>query len=416
MKPSMSSLMLRFLSSLILPIAGALALPAPLHAATGAAPASAMPASGPSGPERRARAKAPQARSGAKDAARAKGKAGRPALARTSAAAGRAQVPTGEPYAGREDVARFGQEISARRSLDPAWTSRVLARAQRIALVERLTQPPPAGTRKNWAAYRGRFIEPARVNAGVRFWQEHREALERAQREYGVPAEIIVGIIGVETLYGRNMGNFRVVDALATLAFDHPPHPRLAERTAFFRSELEQFLALAYQQKADPFVPLGSYAGAMGLPQFMPSSWIRWAVDFDGDGRIDLRASAVDAIGSVASYFKGYGWKPGQPTHYAVTLDKERLDLDTLLAPDILPTFSQERFAALGARIDAPGGAHEGPLALVELQNGEDPVSYVAGTENFYVVTRYNQSSYYAMAVIELGQAVREALAAVAAR
>ena len=375
--------MLRPLPYLILALAGALSLHAPAATRPPAAKASAQ----------------------------AKGKASRVASKQRTMGGPRARAPTGVPYAGREDVTRFAREISARRGMDPAWTQDVLARAQRIAVIERLTQPPPPGSRKNWAAYRSRFIEPTRIAAGVRFWQQHREALERAEREYGVPAEIIVGIIGVETLYGQNMGSFRVADALATLSFDHPPHPRLAERTAFFRGELEQFLHLAFQQKADPFLPLGSYAGAMGLPQFMPSSWIRWAVDFDGDGRIDLRASPVDAIGSVANYFKSFGWKKGQPTHYRVSLDGPTPDLETLLAPDILPTFTLERFTALGARIDSPSGGHDGPLALVELQNGDAPVSYVAGTENFYVVTRYNQSSYYAMAVIELGQAVRQALA-----
>ena len=326
--------------------------------------------------------------------------------------AARAKPPTGQPYADRDDVMRFAAEVAQRQGFDATWTRRILAQAHRLPVVERLTQQPPAGTRKNWAAYRSRFIEPTRIEAGRSFWQAHRSALERAEREFGVPAEIIVGIIGVETLYGQNMGNFRVIDALATLSFDHPPHPRLAERTAFFRSELEQFLGLAHRAGGDPMLPLGSYAGAMGLPQFMPSSSIRWAVDFDGDGRIDLRGSPVDAIGSVANYFKGFGWRTGLPAYYPVAIDPGRTDLDTLLAPDILPTFSPERFMALGATLDPAAQGHTGPLALVELQNGDAPVSYVAGTENFYVVTRYNQSSYYAMAVIELGRAVREAVIA----
>jgi membrane-bound lytic murein transglycosylase B len=233
--------------------------------------------------------------------------------------------------------------------------------------------------------------------------------LQHAQQQYGVPPEIIVGIVGVETIYGQQMGTFRVIDALATLAFNFPEnHPRAAERAVYFRGELEQFLALQARRDADPLEPVGSYAGAMGMPQFMPSSFARWAVDFDGDGRIDLAHSAADVIGSVANYFQSYGWQPGMPPYYPVSFDPARLDKDALLAPDILPTFSVASFTAKGAVLEGAALQHQGPLALVELQNGDAPPQYVAGTENFYVVTRYNWSSYYAMAVIELGQAVKD--------
>jgi membrane-bound lytic murein transglycosylase B len=148
----------------------------------------------------------------------------------------------------------------------------------------------------------------------VKFWQDNQATLERAEKEYGVPVEMIVGIIGVETIYGQQMGNFRVIDALATLAFNFPQsHPRASERSEFFRGELENFLVMQNQLGGDPLAPLGSYAGAMGMPQFMPSSWVKWAVDFDGDGRADLSRSTADAIGSVANYFKSYGWQPGMP-------------------------------------------------------------------------------------------------------
>jgi membrane-bound lytic murein transglycosylase B len=313
----------------------------------------------------------------------------------------------GPEYATRDDVMRFADELAERRNLDREWVRQAIGQARQLPAIARLMLPPPAGTPKNWRVYRSRFVEPLRIRAGVRFWQTHRDTLERAEKEYGVPAEIIVGIIGVETIYGQQMGNFRVMDALTTLAFDFPAaHPRAPARTEFFRGELEQFLSLTHRTGTDPFTPLGSYAGAMGLPQFMPSSWVKYAVDFDGDGKVDLFTSPADAIGSVASYFKGFNWQPGLPTHFPVKFDTAKLDMETLMAPDILPTFSVESFTAKGAVLDGEALAHTGPLALIELQNGAEPPSYVAGTDNFYAITRYNWSSYYAMAVIELGREV----------
>lgn len=318
----------------------------------------------------------------------------------------------GVPYAGREDAQRFADELAARRGLPQEWVREMVGEAQKLPVVARLMEPAPSGTPKNWRVYRSRFIDPVRIGAGVRFWQDNRQALERAEQQYGVPPEIIVGIVGVETLYGQQMGDFRVLDALATLSFDFPQnHPRAAERTQYFRGELEQFLAWCSSMGIDPRQPRGSYAGAMGMPQFMPSSLVRWGVDFDGDQRVDLARSPQDVIGSVANYFRGYGWNPGMPAFYPVRFDAAKLDLDALLAPDILPTFSAASMQAKGVVLEGDALAHKGPLALVELQNGADPPTYVAGTENFYVITRYNWSSYYAMAVIELGREVKEALA-----
>ena len=321
-------------------------------------------------------------------------------------------VRGGALYATRDDAMQFADDVAARRDLDPAWVRATIGRARLLANVPRLMLPAPVGTPKNWRLYRSRFIDPVRIAAGVRFWRANAATLARAEAEFGVPPEIIVGIIGVETIYGQNMGNFRVIDALATLAFDFPSgHPRAAERQAFFRSELESFLSLESRTAADPMVPLGSYAGAMGMPQFMPSSIAKYAVDFDHDGRIDLVNNPVDVIGSVANYFKVFNWQPGMPSIYSVRFDPARLDKDALMAPDILPTFSVDSFQAKGAVLEGPALLHKGPLALIELQNGDDAPTYVAGTENFYAITRYNWSSYYAMSVLELGQEVKAAMA-----
>ncbi len=323
----------------------------------------------------------------------------------------KAATQAGPLYATRVDAMLAADDIAARRDLSRDWVRQAIGQAHYLPQVVKLIQPPAPGTAKNWQLYRSRFIEPLRIKAGVKFWQENRAALARAEKETGVPAEIVIGIIGVETLFGQHMGRIRVIDALATLAFDFPAsHPRERERREFFKAELEQFLSLTSRSNIDPLELQGSYAGAMGLAQFMPSSWIKYALDFDGDGKVDLFASPADAIGSVANYFKAFNWQPGMPTHYPVQFDAATLELGALLAPDILPTFSVASFRARGAVLEGAALQHTGPLALVELQNGDAPPSYVAGTENFYVITRYNWSSYYAMAVIELGQAVAQAL------
>ena len=311
----------------------------------------------------------------------------------------------------------MADDIAERRDLDKEWVRNAIGQARNIGQISRLMQPAPKGVAKNWRVYRSRFIDPVRIKAGVKFWQDNAAALAKAEKEYGVPAEIIVGIIGVETIYGRDTGSYRVIDALTTLTFDFPSsHPRAAERQAFFKGELEHFLSLTSRSSVDPLSPRGSYAGAMGLPQFMPSSWVKYAIDFDEDGKVDLFTSPADVIGSVANYFKSFKWQPGMPTYYPVTFDTAKLDMDALMAPDILPTFSVASFTAKGVNLNAAGAAHVGPLALIELQNGDPRVegntpSYVAGTENFYAITRYNWSSYYAMAVIELGREVAQQVA-----
>jgi len=316
-------------------------------------------------------------------------------------------------YAAHPEAMAFADSLDLSEGWADGWARRWLAEARHNAQVVRLVTPPPVGSAKNWAAYRARFVEPRRLQAGRRFWQAHADTLARAEQTYGVPAWLVVGIIGVETLYGEHTGRFRALDALSTLAFDFPSaHPRAAQRSAFFRDELAALLRLSRQTGTEPGDWLGSFAGAMGLPQFMPSNWQRFGVDFDGDGRVDLQGSAADAIGSVARYMQAHGWQPGMPTHFGVRFDTARLDLPTLLAPDILPTFSAPQMAERGVLLEGAGPQHSRPLALVELENGDPaqggaPRSYVAGTENFYAITRYNWSSYYAMAVIDLGLSVQ---------
>lgn len=315
-----------------------------------------------------------------------------------------APAAAGADYARRSDVTRFAEELVRRHEMDAPWVLQQLAQARFVPAVTRLIMPPPIGMAKNWAVYRARFVESRRIEAGLAFWQAHQRWLLRAQALYGVPPEIVVGIVGVETFYGRHTGNFRVIDALATLAFDFPAGR--SDRSAFFRSELEALLVLAAAQRIDPASLKGSYAGAIGLPQFMPSSIERYATDFDGDGHIDLLGSPADAIGSVARYLAEFGWSSGLPTHYEVDPPADASDRAVLLEPDIEPRFTAAEFAERGAALPPEGRLHRGPLALVELHNGDAAPSHVAGTSNFYALTRYNWSSYYAMAVIELGAAI----------
>jgi membrane-bound lytic murein transglycosylase B len=337
-----------------------------------------------------------QARTG-HTVAKAHGRHHRPAAAAAAAY-------QGKPYGQRDDAMALADTLAERHRLDPAWARTQLAQARYLPVVARLIMPPPAGTAKNWAAYRARFVEPERIRAGAAFWDAHRRWLDAAYERYGVPPAIVVGIVGVETFFGRVTGNFRVLDALATLSLDFPSGRK--DRSPFFREELGEFLKLAQAERLSTTEIKGSFAGAIGLGQFMPGSINRHAVDFDGDGRIDMAASAADVIGSVANYLAQHGWQRDMPTHYAIQSPVATVDRATLLAADVLPSFTPAQLAGHGAALDAAGQAHSGLLALVELQNGDAAPSYVAGTTNFYAVTRYNWSAYYAMAVITLGQAV----------
>jgi len=325
---------------------------------------------------------------------------------KTSTAAARpSRAPT---FAGRDDVRVFVAEMVERNGFDETKLNAVFARTRAAENAIRFMQPAPPGFKRSWIAYRARFVEPFRIREGLRFWRENADAVRRASDRFGVPEEIVVSIIGVETIYGRQLGDFRIMDALATLAFDYP------RRAAYFREELEQYLLLAREAGFDPLDWRGSFAGAVGLPQFMPGSIRRHAVDFDGDGRIDLRFSPTDAIGSVASFLANHGWIRGGPTHFAATVEDEARAKPAVEA-GIPPSLTTLELAALGVTSpqEVPAGEK---LALIDLPNGDDTTHYVLGPNNFWVITRYNRSYFYAMAVIDLARALKDERPAAQAR
>jgi membrane-bound lytic murein transglycosylase B len=319
-----------------------------------------------------------------------------------------AKTPAPSSYANYPAARAAADSMAQNSALNRTWVRATLAQARMLPDVVRAVTPAKDPSVRNWQVYRERMVDPVRIEAGVQFWLRNAKTLERAERETGVPASVIVGILGVETIYGKHMGKYRVLDALATLAFDFPAsHPKAPARAAYFLQELESFLVWCQATGRDPLTVRGSYAGAMGMAQFMPSSWQKYAVDFDADGRVDLFDNSKDAIGSIANYLAAFGWKAGMPTHYPVQLDATRLDLPALLEKDILPSMSPAQMAERGAIPQLQAMQHAGLLALIELVNGNDATpNYVAGTDNFYVVTRYNWSSFYALSVIELGEAV----------
>ena len=296
-------------------------------------------------------------------------------------------------YGERREVQAFIQEMVQRHGFIEAELTYLFSRVRRTDQVLEAIERPAEKTR-TWREYRAPFMEERRIADGVAFWKTHRSALARAEKIYGVPAEVIVAIIGVETFYGRNTGKWRVVDALSTLAFDYPA------RSNFFRSELESYLLFARDGNLDVFAMRGSYAGAMGLPQFMPSSARRYAVDFDKDGTVDLRRSATDAIGSVGSFLKQHGWRTGMPV-----LLPARVNGDAwrpLVSGGFEPKVPVAKWLEAGVRIDK-AGLEESPAILVEL----DPGDLRLGFRNFYVITRYNRSAMYAASVNDLSQALR---------
>ncbi len=316
-------------------------------------------------------------------------------------------------FAQWKEVADFIDFMVTKHGYDKAELTSIMSKVRYVDTSVQLIKPAALGRLKNWQAYRARFVEPIRIDAGVNFWNTYADALSRAEAQYGVPAEIIVGIIGVETVYGRNTGNFRVLDAITTLAFDYPDTPTRLARMTFFKKELENTFLFIRDSGIDPFSLKGSYAGAIGWPQFMPGSIRRFAVDFDGDGKIDLQNSPVDAIGSVANFLVQHGWKRDESIVFpAITTNltpENELKLLTMQGAKAVFTINelQENGIQLRdsqARSDFPTAML---LGLIDLQNGLDPNEYWLGTSNFFSITQYNRSYFYAMSVIDLGHAVR---------
>jgi len=274
--------------------------------------------------------------------------------------------------------------------------------------VVKLINPAPSGKSKNWTAYKSRFVEPLRIRTGLMFWEKYDTELRRAQSEFGVPPEIIVGILGVETIYGRSPGTFRVMDALTTLAFAYPETANREERMRYFRDELEQILLYTRENNVDPLSVSGSFAGAIGYPQFMPSSIRRFAVDFDGDGRIDLRNSPADAIGSVASFLSQHGWSAGLPLVYPVSVEKStESEWKPLIGVVLAATNTTDEISRAGVSLPTDISPTL-MVGLIDLEDGIHPTQYWLGSANFFAITKYNRSFYYAMAVIELSKAIQQ--------
>lgn len=326
-------------------------------------------------------------------------------LARTLCGAGLFGALGGIPAAYAADyqgekVAEFVREMTEDYGFASEQVVELLAQAERKqAILDAISRP--AERVKPWKEYRPIFITDSRVAQGVDFWRQNEAALTRAQQAFGVPAEVIVAIIGVETFYGRNTGNYRVIDALSTLGFDYPP------RQPFFRQQLKEFLLLAREEQVDPLALSGSYAGAMGLPQFMPSSFRAYAVDFDEDGRIDIWKNPVDAIGSAANYFKQHGWTAGAPVVARAEVKGERYSEG--LTEGLEPVKSAAELRELGWQWATPTEMPDDTAVTAFRLDGADGDEYWVGLPNFYVITRYNRSVMYAMAVNELAEQLAQA-------
>jgi len=290
-------------------------------------------------------------------------------------------------------IPEFINEMVAKHHFKRSELERLFHRAQyKQSVIDAITTP---ATTKPWPEYRAIFVNDQRIQAGLKFWKHYRHTLRRAEKQYGVPQEIIVALIGVETLYGEHTGTYRAIDALTTLAFKYP------QRATFFRGELEQYLLLARDQDFNLLDVQGSYAGALGIPQFMPSSYRKYAVDFDHDGKIDLMHDPVDAIGSVANYLKRYGWVKGQPVALRGKFDENAHNVSEVQAR------SASEWVAAGV-VPERKVAGDAKARLIDFTVADGKEFWLA-FGNFQVITRYNNSDFYAMSVYQLAEALGRA-------
>lgn len=323
------------------------------------------------------------------------------------------------------NIQAYAHEVAKVRHVPLAHVEALLKTARYDATAARLMTPSGNRIRRSWVTYRNRFVEPIRINAGERFWTENRTTLDSVAAAYGVPPSIIVAIIGIETVYGRNTGNFRVLDALATLGFRYPDSSR-PERSQLFRDQLADLIQLDYEKKLNALDVTGSFAGAMGLPQFMPGSLMRYAADGNGDGRIDLLYSVDDAITSVARFLRLHGWVPGLPVFAPAAAGPKAA---SLVAGGLVPTYDWAELKAAGATLRTPGQGTAGPrkanhtaataagasawqqykLGVVDLlDEPRNRAEYRIGTPNFFAITHYNRSYFYATSVADLAQALAD--------
>lgn len=310
-------------------------------------------------------------------------------------------------YAERDDVKKFVQSMNDKYDYNQDELLKAFGNAEKLDTVLRQLEKdkPNPNYKKNWEAYRARYIEPIRIKAGVNFWNKNAATLSKASKQYGVPEYIIAGIIGVETIYGQYMGESNVFDVLTTLSFDYP------RRSAEYKNFLEQYIILTKENKMPLRSVKGSYAGAIGIPQFMPDSWRDYGVDFDGDGKVDLRNSTADAIGSVAHFLqKKGGWIAGQDVVYTAKFDNDTPKITELLAQPVQPSLTIKQIKEFGVS-SSETIKPDVKLSLIDLPNGDKATTYVLGSQNFYAITRYNKSFMYAMSVYELGAAVMKARA-----
>ncbi len=302
-------------------------------------------------------------------------------------------------YDTHPDAAKLVGELKAY-GFEETYVRSILARAERKqSILDAMSRP--AEHRLNWGEYRKIFIEPKRVAQAVEFWGANRTALKRAESQYGVPAEIILAIMGVETRFGRVTGSYRVLDALATLGFDFP------KRADFFRGQLADYIRLINQENIEPGSLKGSYAGAMGYGQFIPSSYLEYAVDFDGDGKRDIWSNPVDAIGSVANYFARHGWKKGGPVTTNVVFNGH--PDEKWINQSLVPEVTIDEWHQRG--VDTRTGIDRDAKATLMRMVTADGDHYLLGLHNFYVITRYNHSRLYANAVYELSQLIADEIA-----